>query len=192
MTHEDVQDAAYCTAKEALERAHREGGDWVRAESQLGIVIALLAIDLTLLRGVHALEKIAKSLEPRHAVRLGLRTTITDKEGNPMPPITPITIDPAVNDLLFETARADQNGNPLPVPLTWASDGPTNIALEVAADGLSAKGRTQADPSGAITVTVSCTDGALVDSQAVTLQAAPPPPPAVTLGLKSTPISKGA
>lgn len=154
-------------------------------EPERGAVVALIIIASKLGQIDKTLQRIADS--PGQAVRLNLTATLIDKEGIPVS--TSIKVNPTLNDLLFEVDPRKPDGSPatLAGPLNWTSS-TTGVALEVATDGLSAKGRVSSDGISAVHVG----DGVSSDEIQVIADSTPAPPEPVTLNLSATLIPKGA
>lgn len=159
---------------------HAAGGSYV--ETGYATLLALFSINRSLIRIARAVEKLASgSAPPPSGPTLGLTSHPVAKGLVTMPPIAPLTIDTNTNDALA-CAPKDAAGNPTTPTLTWSSSDTAVLELTVAADGLSALGVSKI----AGTATVTVTDGALTDSQDVTVTAGA----TVTLGLTGSAVPK--
>lgn len=158
-------------------------GHAMSGQHELAVAVALILIEHRLGQLNTTLKRIAD--RPGSAIRLNLTATLIGKEDVPVG--TSIQVNPKQNDVQFQVAPSDGSGVPptLAGPLSWTSSS-SGVVLEVATDGLSAKGRITSD--GLSVVHVS--DGVSSDDcQVIATSTAPSP---IALNLTATLIPKGA
>ncbi len=151
----------------------------VRAGCEVGQFLALLSIS-------ESLSEIAELLKTelsdhQAAATLGTIVTTRAKEIQPMPALSPLTVDTNSN-VSYQEAPKDAAGNTVADSISFSSSDPTVLEVTAASDGLSALAVTKAP--GAATVTI--TDGVNTDTQDVTVTSGAP----VSLGTTATVIPK--
>jgi hypothetical protein len=145
----------------------------------VGALLALVSMSQSLCE----IAELLKDGPPRGqaAATLGTQVSISRKEIQPMPALSPLTVDTNSN-ITYQEAPKDAAGNTVADSISFSSSDPAVLELTAAPDGLSALAVTKAP--GAATVTI--TDGVNTDSQDVTVTSGAP----VSLGTTATVVPK--